>query len=299
MIVERLCTGPAPRVLWLSVPRTGSQHLNHILGQEYGRPEPAHGAVGGWYNGIRVLATPRCTNLSVMHDRPRNVHTKQFFTETASRSSCMGTITDTALRWQLLLQDVSRIPVRLITMVRRPLPWLLSYWSLEHNRSTSILEKQAAFAAFATSPIVVDFQLAFLAGKRLPLPFFHQPTTRSTKSAPCDFRTRHLPPATEEDLDRVRSWLRSGALLAGTTEEFGASVRMFSSQLGWQTFQADGERSYEPRLSHKTTYRIGDATRNPLTVEMIAPEQAKRFSWNGSLDARLYALVNTALAPWV
>ena len=126
----------------------------------------------------------------------------------------------------------------------------------------------------------------------------------SVTSTPCFVRPPRAPSsaAAESDLRRVRSWIETGALIAGTTETFEATVRSYASTLGWRRFAVDAEKSFGPRYNaanaaqaKKGVSRVGDLTVDPLTeADLLAvdPAWAKRLAaqLDASLDARLHAL---------
>ena len=290
---------PRLSAIWLSVPRTGSRHLDDILHREYKDLSPF----------LPHRGALRCTNASWMHSRP--VYIPAFLgtfadsypppaTPGFTAMTCSRDAFNTAARWQWVLGAAISRGVKLITMVRRPLDWMLSYWSLTHNRSEDNVTKHAAFAAFAASPLATNFQLAFLVGKRLPLQFI------SARGPQCEYFPRlALPRATEDDLHRVGNWLKAGSLLAGTTEDFETTVRMYAARLRWRNFFPYKEKSFAPRLevpgmtrSSASQVRNGDITRDPLTIAMLAPGLAVHLSRPDSLDAQLYAAVQASLAPW-
>ena len=313
-LASRGCARPAlPLVLWLSVPRTGSRHLSDILTGEYGAANKLP----------YQLMLPQCGRWSGIHQRPMWSHgVERAAPESATTASaCVAAEMAAASVWQAQLGAAIAARVRLITMVRRPLPWALSYFSLASNRSAGLAARQRGFADFVGSPFAPNYQLAFIVGKRLPHGFLlsaHRkaPSTSAgpgqgrapgaSTLAPCFQRPREATraQATEADLRLVRGWIASGALLAGTTESFEAAVRNYASKLGWLRFNVSAERSFGPRLDTsehgaRALYRSGDVTVNPLTEAALLeayPQWTARLSaeLDESLDAQLHALARAS-----
>ena len=306
-------TCPPVRVIWISVPRTGTRHLYDILKTEYGETR-------------RIDNTVCAGNWTELHRRPTDwAQIQRLPRETRGiESACASIEAVGATSWLAEMSAATRAGVRLITMVRQPLAWALSYFSLGSNRSASVYTRQRDFAEFVASPFATNFQLAFLAGKRLPL-LRHRSaladprsdaaallqrerdaagSRMSVTSTPCFVRPPRAPSsaAAESDLRRVRSWIETGALIAGTTETFEATVRSYASTLGWRRFAVDAEKSFGPRYNaanaaqaKKGVSRVGDLTVDPLTeADLLAvdPAWAKRLAaqLDASLDARLHAL---------
>lgn len=306
-------TCPPVRVIWISVPRTGTRHLYDILKTEYGETR-------------RIDNTVCAGNWTELHRRPTDwAQIQRLPRETRGIESACASIEAVGARsWLAEMSAATSAGVRLITMVRQPLAWALSYFSLGSNRSASVYARQRDFAEFVASPFATNFQLAFLAGKRLPL-LRHRSaladprsdaaallqrerdaagSRMSVTSTPCFVRPPRAPSsaAAESDLRRVRSWIEAGALIAGTTETFEATVRSYASTLGWRRFAVDAEKSFGPRYNaanaaqaKKGASRVGDLTVDPLTeADLLAvdPAWAKRLAaqLDASLDARLHAL---------
>ena len=306
-------TCPPVRVIWISVPRTGTRHLYDILKTEYGETR-------------RIDNTVCAGNWTELHRRPTDwAQIQRLPRETRGiESACASIEAVGATSWLAEMRAATSAGVRLITMVRQPLAWALSYFSLGSNRSASVYARQRDFAEFVASPFATNFQLAFLAGKRLPL-LRHRSaladprsdaaallqrerdaagSRMSVTSTPCFVRPPRAPSsaAAESDLRRVRSWIETGALIAGTTETFEATVRSYASTLGWRRFAVDAEKSFGPRYNaanaaqaKKGVSRVGDLTVDPLTeADLLAvdPAWAKRLAaqLDASLDARLHAL---------
>ena len=110
----------------------------------------------------------------------------------------------------------------------------------------------------------------------------------------------------ESDLRRVRSWIETGALIAGTTETFEATVRSYAStSAGAASPSTPKSRSAPVQRGQRgpgqeRASRVGDLTVDPLTeADLLAvdPAWAKRLAaqLDASLDARLHALAQKSV----
>ncbi|CAK0854796.1 unnamed protein product [Prorocentrum cordatum] len=138
-------------------------------------------------------------------------------------------------------------------------------------------------------------QLGFLVRKRLQGP-------------PCWLG--HNPDVTERDLEEVFQMLDGGSMLAGTCEQFDATVRMFAAELGWSRFDVDGHGSFEPRTEEtiagyekalakpgKSKFRNGDLTSKKLRQD-LPPEMLAAIRNISSLDRRLHDRVSERLLAY-
>ena len=219
----------------------------------------------------------------------------------AAASRCTHVAAKLSFRWQSQLREASRFGIKLITMIRKPLPWLLSYWSLKHDRRLAIPDKVKRFTVFATSSFATNFQLAFLVGKRLPGPFF---TLAYNTTTTCQARplSAHVQEATVADLHFVLKLVSSGLLLAGTTEAFADTVHVFAKGLGWHRgwqHHLAKRRSQippsRPSSGSDLRFRNGYATNEPLTRQMLPPGLAEQLSKRSDLDMRLHEEVEARL----
>jgi len=266
--------GSQMKAVSLQIPKTGSRHLQTILDKEYGKPQ----------------FMTRCHPVPAIHLRPY-LGEEVFGEDWAPDESCRkeaaaGAKWDEAVWEAQLVRGLVRRGVKLITVVREPVAHLLSLVSFRRGFDPESESALSELARFVARPVIsANMQLGFLSRKRL-------------QAAPCWLG--HNPDVTAQDLEEVQRMLNGGSMLAGTSEQFDATVRMFAAELRWNRFDVDGYGSFEPRTEErikgqealaepgKSKFRNGDMTSKKLRQEDLPPEILAAIRNISSLDRQLY-----------
>lgn len=226
-------------VVFLHLPRTGGTTLNSVIDRQYGRDE-----VLELYG--EALADPRRALREAVADRDRVLRVVRG-------------------HFPYGIHDVIDRPVRYVTMLRRPIPRLLSQYHYVrtqpgHRLHDRLVDEDISVRDYVQDPMtsqVVNGQVRMLVD---------DPELHGDEG----FRD-----VTEDDVERAKRTLDEHCVAFGLTDEYDRSLALIADRLGWRhpRYVRKGSGSGRP-----TVESLDEATLEALQDATSADRELVRYS---------------------
>jgi len=318
---ECLRSGPPDgfkrQVITLELPKTGSRHFHAIMQNEFGTPDTwakhnmcAMISVHPLPSSLVILRpmSARLQSSAGHHSDANHVsEPHQARRIEACKERAIIHMAHLQKRFELMIEEAAKRKVPILTVVRHPVEFILSnfyYHRPEALKDTNFTQLRRFVSHI---PITANMQLGNQVGKgyaRLVgidrASEEHQRSdTYVTSTELIDCVVHNSRPPTLSDLASVLQRVHDGTLLAGITEDFEGTIRMFDDRLKFERFDVNSWETYGPRpsnyddekvLAHEKTY--GDMSKIRMRRDQVPKDIIDEIMRVNYLDMQLHVALS-------